>query len=114
MTGSQHLTPTPKQQNPPTLKKQVSSKMAVGDIQGCVRLLVSKDTILPPSDEVIQRLKEKHPQQHQEAQVPPEVEDESNCFKTCSEDILKAIFSFKKGTSGGPDGFLPHYRKKFP
>ena len=93
----------------PTLKNQVSTKMAVADIQGAVRILTSKETILPYSLETSNKLKEKHPHAHPESQMASIPDDSNSCFKTNKENLLKALRSFKKGAGGGPDGFLPQH-----
>ena len=110
MSGTQSLLETTtKNRKPPSLKQQVSVKMALADIKGAVRLLVSKDTILSPSEATIQKLKGKHPPKHPGSQSSPEKEDESTCFKTNKDDLLRAIRSFPKDASGGPDGLLPQH-----
>ena len=110
MSGSQSILETTlKNRKPPSLKNQVSAKMAVANIKGAVRLLVSKDTILPPSEATTQKLKGKHPPKNPESQNSPEKEDENTCFKTNKDDVLKAIRSFDKGASGGPDGLIPQH-----
>ena len=109
MSGSQQVSTQTKRRQPPTLKQQVTSKMAVADIKGAVRLLVSNDTILPPSEDTIQKLKQKHPMKHSDFVSSPEIKEEASCFKTNRDDILRALHSFKKGAAGGPDGFLPQH-----
>ena len=106
----QILQPTGKKpRKPATLKSRVSAKMAVADIQGAVRILTSKETILPQSSETVKKLKEKHPQPHSDSQRPPDPDDEDSCYKTDREKLLRALHSFKRGTAGGPDGFLPQH-----
>ena len=98
-----------KRKKPPLLKNLVSAKIAVADIQGAVRIISSKESILPQSAETVEKLKEKHPQAHPDSTKPPDCIEEDNCFKTNKENLLKAIRSFKRGTSGGPDGLLPQH-----
>ena len=84
--------------------------MAQFDVQGAVRILTSNDTIFQPSLETINKLKEKHPQKHQNSIDPPEpCDDCDNCFKTNRDKLLKALHSFKRGAAGGPDGLLPQH-----
>ena len=93
----------------PPLKSLVSAKMAVADIQGAVRILTSKETILPYSVATANKLKDKHPQPHPDSQQHADPDDREYCFKTNKEKLLKALHSFRKGAGGGPDGFLPQH-----
>ena len=76
-----------------------------------MRILASKESIISPSVDSIRQLKEKHPPKFAQAPNPPDIEEEESCFKTNTENMTKAIFSFKKGAAGGPDGFLPQHLK---
>ena len=111
MAGSPHQAPnSTMKREPPSLKKQVSAKMAQFDVQGAVRILSSNDSILQPSPETINKLKEKHPQKHPNSIDPPDpCDDFDNCFKTNRDNLLKALHSFKRGAAGGPDGLLPQH-----
>ena len=111
MTGDHPEPQTFKNKKPPSLKNLVSAKMAVGDIQGAVRIISSKETILPQTAETVEKLKEKHPQADPASTTPPDCSEENICFKTNKENLLKAIRSFKNGTGGGPDGLLPQHLK---
>ena len=60
MNNTHEATPIrhkPKKQ--PSLKSRVSAKMAVGDIKGDINIVVSKESVLPPSNETKARLQEK-------------------------------------------------------
>ena len=98
-----------KSRKPPLLKNQVSAKIAVINIQGAVRVLSSKDTILPYSLQTSNKLKEKHPQSHPESQKPCDPQDDDPSFSTNKEKLVKALHSFKKGAAGGPDGLIPQH-----
>ena len=100
---------TKKSRNPTTLKSQVSAKMASADIQGAVRILTSKETILPHSVETTNKLKDKHPKASPDSQAHQDPLDEDSCFRTDKESLSKALHSFKKGSGGGPDGLLPQH-----
>jgi hypothetical protein len=109
MSGTIEPILQPKPRNPSTLKQQVSVKMSQGDVKGAVRLLVSKESILPPSEDTIKKFKEKHPPKYPDEPNLPDFVDEDASFKTNSKDLLRAIQSFKKWSTGGPDGFLPQF-----
>ena len=109
MSGSLQVTSTSKKTQPPTIKQLVSAKMAIADIKGAVRIIVSKDTILALSQETLQKFRQKHPTKHTDSQNSPEIEEESKCFQTIKEDLMRALHSFKKGAAGGPDGLLPQH-----
>ena len=59
-----------KNKKPPSIKNLVSAKIAVADIQGAVRIISSKETILPQSAETVEKLKEKHPQAYPDSSKP--------------------------------------------
>ena len=109
MAGDHHQPQTNKNKKPPLLKNLVSAKIAVGDIQGAVRIITSKETILAQSAETVEKLKEKHPQAHPDSIPPPDPSEGDMCFKTNKDNLLKALHSFKKGAAGGPDGLLPQH-----
>ena len=98
-----------KNKKPPSIKNLVSAKIAVADIQGAVRIISSKETILPQSAETVEKLKEKHPQAYPDSSKPSDCIEEDKCFKTNKENLLKAIRSFRRGATGGPDGLLPQH-----
>ena len=52
----------------------------MSDIQGAVRILASKETILSQSVETVNKLKEKHPPPHVNSQIPPDPVHEDSCF----------------------------------
>ena len=93
----------------PSMKNLVSAKMAVGDITGAVRIISSNDTVLPQNLETLEKLKERHPQSHQDAMVAPNLDEENSCFKTNKDALLKSLSSFKNGILGGPDGLTPQH-----
>ena len=90
------------------LKNRVTTKINAGDINGAVRVVTSKETILPPSEEITAKLREKHPQSHPDS-IFPHTEDVLENVMVNKDDIRKAIRSFKKGAAGGPDGLLPQH-----
>ena len=96
MAGNQEQPLNKRPRKSPSLRNLVSSKMAVADIQGAVRILTSKETILPQTQETIKKLKEKHPEPHQDSELPPDPVDEDSCHKTNKEKLLKAVHSRPK------------------
>ena len=61
-----------KTQNPqkPQLDLQVAARLGIGDVKGAVRLVTSKDIVLPITPEVKAKLLEKHPSPHEDTQMP--------------------------------------------
>ena len=91
----------------------VSSKLALGDVKGAVRILSSDSKVLQSSAEVINQLKDKHPDLHPDCAFPPASSegDCSNSITVSVDDITKSLKSFKNGSSGGPDGLTPQHLK---
>ena len=54
--------------------------MALADIQGAVRIMTSNDSIHPPTQDTINKLKDKHPQRHPNSMIPPEPFEDCDCF----------------------------------
>ena len=100
-----------KKKSTPSLGNQVAAKLGIGDVKGAVRLCTSNDVVLPPTPEVIQKLKDKHPPPHKDTQIPL-FEDLQGVI--CDRaDVRRAINSFPNGSGGGPDGLLPQFLKDF-
>ena len=100
-----------KKKSTPSLGNQVAAKLGIGDVKGAVRLCTSNDVVLPPTPEVIQKLKDKHPPPHEDTQIPL-FEDLQGVI--CDRaDVRRAINSFPNGSGGGPDGLLPQFLKDF-
>ena len=104
------ITPTTNQ-NPPqqSIRLRVAAKMAAADISGAVKLLASNDTVLQPSEEVVNKLKDKHPDRHRNSVIPDRSDTES--ILVGKEDVKRSIESFPPGSSGGPDRLLPQHLK---
>ncbi|XP_065323139.1 uncharacterized protein LOC135930286 [Gordionus sp. m RMFG-2023] len=85
--------------------KLISEKLDLGDISGAARILTSDDTISPINASTFQQLLEKHP-----PASPFNIHPlgSSPAPFSCDE-ILKGLKSFKKGTTGGLDGFRPGF-----
>ena len=108
MNGVLNPVPKPKKKYQPNLKNRVTTKMNAGDIRGAVRVVTSKETILPPSEEITAKLREKHPPSNPNS-IFPQVQNAMENIIVNKDDIQKAIRSFGKGVSGGPDGLLPQH-----
>ena len=108
MNGILNPVPKPKKKYQPNLKNRVTTKMNAGDIGGAVREVTSKETILPPSEEITAKLREKHPPSNPNS-IFPQVQNAMENIIVNKDDIQKAIRSFGKGVSGGPDGLLPQH-----
>ena len=83
--------------------------MAAADISGAVKLLASNDTVLQPSEDVVNKLKDKHQDPHEDTFIPDWSDTES--ILVGREDVKRAIESFPLGSSGGPDSLLPQHLK---
>ena len=92
----------------PSLKNLISAKIATADISGAIRILTSDDTLLTQSADTIQSLQEKHPPAHPDSKRPTAPVYDV-CITTNKENLLKALYSFKRGAAGGPDRFLPQH-----
>ena len=100
-----------KKKGPPSIEQRVSAKLADFDVQGAVRILTSKESVLQPSAETKAKLQEKHPQQHSNSSNPPLPDDSIPCFSTDKKAFLKALRSFKRGIAGGADGLTPQHMR---
>ena len=84
--------------------------MASGDIKGAINIVVSKETVLAPSNDTKTRLSSKHHPKHSQALDPPHPTEQGNVtFKVTRENLRKSIYSFHKGSAGGPDGLRPQH-----
>ena len=109
--GSQSDNPKPtKNKKPPDLKKQVSEKISQFDVKGAIRLISSNDKVLPPTQEIYEKLCDKHPVRHPGSNLPDPPGDMSSMV-IGREDVKKAIKSFKNGSAGGLDGLMPKHIK---
>ena len=89
----------------------VSFKLALGDVKGAVRILPSDCKVLESSVEVINQLKNKHPDLHIDCAFPPAPfeGDCSNSITVSVDDITRSLKSFKNGSSDDPDGLTPQH-----
>ena len=71
----------------------------------------SRESILPASKDVKEKLLKKHPPRHKDSNPAPIPDPNTNIsnFLVSKVIVKKAIRSFKKGASGGPDGLSPQH-----
>jgi len=75
--------------------KRAISKLEDEDISGAVRILSSDEAFASFDASTLESLRSKHPIANSISQSPISPSDLSSApFKTCEEDVLKAIFSF--------------------
>ena len=94
------------------LASRVSAKLSMGDVKGVVIVVTSRESILPPSQEIKSRLQDKHPprKRTEPTRVPtPDFNGNLSHFWASKEDVKLGIHSFKKGAAGGPDGLCPQH-----
>ena len=109
--GSQNDNPKPaKNKKPPDLKKKVTEKINQFDVKGAIRLISSNNKVLPPTQEIYEKLCDKHPDQHPNSKFP-DPPGNMSIIVIGREDVKKAIKSFKNGSAGGLDGLMPKHIK---
>ena len=99
-----------KKEGGPNFKTMTADKLKLCDIKGAIRVISSDDKILPVTEENRDKLKKKHPEPHKDTKMPEGPGDMQGtiCDKN---DVVQAIKSFKNGSAGGPDGFMPQFLK---
>ena len=108
-----HTNPSTKRyiDNISKLATSVSVKLEEGDFKGAVRLACSEDTLAEDNEVTIAALRSKHPAPHPDTIPipPPSVNEFEGSMRVNGQDIIKAIHSFPKESSGGPDGLRPQH-----
>ena len=84
----------------------IASKMEDGDVSNAIRLLHSEDKPVYDSDDIYQKLTDRHPQ-IPSSRIPFNDPRYTNALQVSEKDILLALRSFPAGSSGGPDGLRP-------
>ena len=80
--------------------------MEDGDVSNAIRLLHSEDKPVYDSDDIYQKLTDRHPQ-IPSSRIPFNDPRYTNALQVSEKDILLALRSFPAGSSGGPDGLRP-------
>ena len=94
----------------PSLAKSVAAKLEDGNLKAAIRLLISEDTMSPPSTDGLAKLQDKHPSATLVASDLP-IPDSTGSLTVGEEELKKAVLSFPAGSSGGPDGLSPQHLK---
>ena len=89
------------------LKKRVAAKFSDGDLKGAVRLLASTEKVAPKDDRTIELLQQKHPPAPEDLSLPEPPSQDDPTPVVSSDDVRKALASFRPGSAGGPDGLRP-------
>ena len=93
--------------------KIASSKIALGDIRGAIRILSSENHVLPITEENYEALKLKHPTMPIDYSPPAEPSNADRDFSPLitRQELRKCINSFKRGSGSGHDGLTPDHLK---
>jgi hypothetical protein len=95
-----------------SIRKAVERKMEDGDVSGAVRILTSEDAVAPPTADVLDILRTKHPTGNPESFYPPKPSFTESVFENVTaEEIVQSINSFPNGSAGGIDGLRPQHLK---
>ena len=89
----------------------MAAKFAEGDVGGAVRELASSDGLAPLSPATEADLRAKHPPAPQDLAFPDPPCNSLPVAIATTDDVLKAITSFRPGSAGGPDGLRPGHLK---
>jgi len=92
------------------LAQAVAAKLEDGNLKAAVRLLVSDEAFVAPSEECLAKLRRKHPPATVDACTLPAPQPDS-CLSVVEADVRKGIMSFPAGSSAGPDGLRPQHLK---
>ena len=89
------------------MSRRVASKLSDGDTRGALRTLTSDDSFAPPTEDVVIKMKAKHPESPTDLrEIPPP--DGGRLPLVASEaDVMKTINSFPPSSSAGRDGMRP-------
>ena len=91
-----------------SLASLIASKMEDGDVSCAIRLLHLEDKPVYDSDDIYQKLIDRHPQ-IPSSRLPFNDPRYTNALQVSEKDILLALRSFPAGSSGGPDGLRPKH-----
>jgi hypothetical protein len=87
-TGSPRK-PSRREEN--SIRKAAERKMEDGDISGAVRILTSEDAVAPPTAEVLDILRTKHPAANPKSSYPPEPSFTESVFESVTAEEGSSI-----------------------
>ena len=93
------------------LQRGVAAKLEDGDVRGAIRLLASKDEIAQSSQEIVERLKLKHPPAPADLAMPAGPDETIQPCQVTEAEVVASIASFDNGSSAGLDGLRPAHLK---
>lgn len=108
---STHRQPAELAKTTERLKKNVTQKIADGDVKGAIRLLASENEIAQDSPDVTESLQSKHPDSPTDLNLPPGPDDSTQSCLATEADVTAEIASFDPGSSAGLDGLRPAHLK---
>ena len=87
------------------LASRILAKVEEGDFRGAVCLTSSDESIAPDNNDTIARLRLKHLAPQQDTNIPPPPKEEvRESLMVDKGDVIRAIWSFLKGSAGGVNG----------
>lgn len=93
-----------------SLSKRIEEKVMDGDMKNAMRLLTSKETRAPDTEETFECLLRKH-QKPSRAVYLPNPPTELEHVSIDAKSVLNAINSYTKGSAAGLDGIKPQFLK---
>ena len=90
------------------MSQAVAAKLEDGNVRAAIRLLMSDETPVSPSDESLAKLRDKHPAASIQATGLP-TPSQAGCLLVEESDVRRAVLSFPPGSAGGPDGIRPQH-----
>ena len=89
------------------LSRHVSSKLADGDVRGALKIITSDGSPAYPSSEVINKIREKHPEPPADYRPMDAPGDDITPVIATEADVRRALNSFPPASSAGLDGIRP-------
>ena len=96
------------------LSRRVSEKLSDYDVTGAVRITASNAKLIPPTNDVAELLRAKHPPAQPDRQLAPHLTlGMPPCppLQATTEEVMASVQSFAKGAAGGADGLRPQHLK---
>jgi len=91
------------------LCQAVAAKLEDGYLRAAIRLLMTDETPVPPSDESLAKLRDKHPAASMKATDLPIPSQAARCYLVEESEVRQAVLLFPPGSAGGPDGLRPQH-----